>query len=659
MKRRAWATRRVGGFVDQWTETQTGCGTPKSVDGIVEELLSQSASRQFDASTQQIEAWEESVCVVGEALSEVASRVVEARDWSVLFEYSIPRREIRPDVVILGSGFVVPIEMKVGATTYSRADRLQAEDYGKDLEDFHEETSGLVVVPVLCATAAPLSDVDLAVRPSTSRVQLVNADRLGSVLTEVHSQFGTSHPINCDRWDQSRYRPTPGIVETALDVFGGQQVREISHAYADNLTATVDELRRVITQARERSERVVCFVTGVPGSGKTLAGLSAVHQITGDGDVNVLGTYLSGNGPLVDVLQYALARDLHDREGVKLRDAKHRASVMVQMVHRFVRELAESDHSPAENVIVFDEAQRAWDARQMKTKQRIAKSEAQITLEIMSRTQGWAVVVALVGEGQEINTGEAGIAEWTDALERFPEWMVQVSPHVFHQLGDRAVESPDLHLSVGVRAPRAQSLSDWVDALVEGRNTDASEALANNQDYPIYLSRDLEEMRSYLRDRASGDRRVGLLASAQARRLRAFGIEMSNDFQGGVHWPKWFVDGPDDVRSSYLLEVAASEFKCQGLEIDWAGLCWGSDFTRSVAGSEWVCRRVSGSRWVTEKDKTRAMNRYRVLLTRARYGMVIWVPEPSGHVPLVDAESLDATASFLLTCGVAPLAEAV
>ena len=179
MKRRAWATRKVGGFVDQWTETHTGCGTPKAVGGLVQELLGQSAARQFDASTQQIEAWEESVRVVGEALFEVASRVAEARDWSVLFEYSIPRREIRPDVVILGSGFVVSIEMKVGATTYSRADRLQAEDYGKDLEDFHEETSGLVVVPVLCATAAPLSDVDLAVRPSTSRVQLVNADRLG------------------------------------------------------------------------------------------------------------------------------------------------------------------------------------------------------------------------------------------------------------------------------------------------------------------------------------------------------------------------------------------------------------------------------------------------------------------------------------------------
>ena len=659
MDRRAWATRNVGGLVDKWSAKQAAGDTSHAADKILEELLAQSAKRQFDAPTQQVEAWRQSIRIVGQALFEVVSQVNEARDWSVLFEYSIPRRETRPDIVILGSGFVIPIEMKVGGTSYLRADRLQAEDYGKDLEDFHEKTNGLVVVPFLCVTVAPFTDVDLAATPTTSRVQLVNADRLGSVLTDVHSQFGTNSPIDCDSWDQSRYRPTPGIVETALEVFNGQQVREISHTYADNLTATVDELRRVIAQAREKSERVICFVTGVPGSGKTLAGLSAVHQVAEEGGVTILGTYLSGNGPLVDVLQYALARDLHNREGTKIGDATRRASVMVQMVHRFVRELAESNHPPAENVIVFDEAQRAWDSKQMETKQGIDKSEAQITLEIMSRTKDWSVVIALVGEGQEINTGEAGIAEWTKALEQFPGWRVQVSPHVHQQLGDQAKVSPYLHLSVGVRAPRAQSLSEWVDAVVDGRSTDAYTALQNVQDYPIYLCRDLEEMRSYLRDRASSDRRVGLLASAQARRLRAFGIEMSNDFQGGVHWPKWFVDGPDDIRSSYLLEVAASEFKCQGLEIDWAGLCWGSDFTWNLAENEWLCRKVSGSRWVTETDKTRAMNRYRVLLSRARYGMVIWVPKPLSPVPLVDAALADATASFLLKCGVVPLKEAM
>ena len=651
---RAWAKWTVGELARRWSDQDEVDGRLDLVQELVAELSGESGLRNFDVKPEQVYAWRESLQVVCAALSSLVAEVDEAKSWSVLCEYEIPRRGTRPDFVILGSGFVISIEMKVGATTYERSDRFQAEDYAKDLEDFHEESYGLTVIPVLCATEARYVDVDLLTTPTTSRVQLVNPSGLAPLLVDVASRLGSGELVNCVAWDQSRYRPTPGIVETALEVFSGHQVREITHAYADNLTATVDELRRLIIGARERSERLICFVTGVPGSGKTLAGMSAVHQTAGG--EGLLGTYLSGNGPLVAVLQYALAKDIQEREGIRTDDAKRRSSVLVQMVHGFVKELATSDRPPSENVIVFDEAQRAWDSRQMERKQRISKSEAEVTLEIMGRREDWAVVIALVGEGQEINTGEAGIGEWMTALQRFPSWSVHVSPHIPHGLGDRPAVSEDLHLSVGVRAPRAQALSDWVDALIEGRPSDALRALSRNQDYPVLLCRELDDMRAYLMDQPL-DRRVGLLASAQARRLRAFGIEMDGVFQGGVDWPRWFVDGREDIRSSYQLEVAASEFKCQGLEIDWAGLCWGSDFTWSQIDQEWTSRRLRGPKWVTDRDKTMAKNRYRVLLTRARYGLIIWVPRPSRSVPLVDLVALEETADFLLSCGVVPLSD--
>lgn len=655
VKQRAWAIRSVG-EIAQWEKQQSPDSTrPALIDKLVRELSAASGMSQFAVTSEQQWAWEESGQVMADVLRDLVEVAPDTKDWAVFFEYPIPRRETRPDVVLLGPGFVVVIEFKAGATSYPRADRLQADDYAKDLRDFHEESHGLLVIPVLCATAADSTYVDLSSDSAACQVQLVNTKSLSTLLAKAHRRFGKGPLINHQRWDQSRYRPTPGIVETALDVFSGQQVREISHAYADNLTATVDELQQIIEQARERSERVVCFVTGVPGSGKTLAGLAAVHKATGDDQLTVLGTYLSGNGPLVDVLRYALSRDLHQREQIRMSDATRRASVMVQMVHHFVRELATTERPPPENVIVFDEAQRAWDAKQMERKQRISSSEAQVTFDIMSRTPNWAAVIALVGEGQEINSGEAGIQEWTKALTDFPDWKIYVSPHVNHQLGSRPTESLGLHLSVGARAPRAKYLADWVDAVVAGKSRAARDALAANQDYPILLTRDLEVARAYLRDRASPDRRTGLLASAQARRLRALGIEMSNDFQSGIHWPRWFVDGPNDIRSSYQLEVAASEFKCQGLEIDWVGLCWGSDFTWDPAANEWNTQRMVGPKWVTDKDKTRATNRYRVLLSRARYGMVIWVPRPPEHIPLIDTASLDATATFLEACGVEPL----
>lgn len=265
-----------------------------------------------------------------------------------------------------------------------------------------------------------------------------------------------------------------------------------------------------------------------------------------------------------------------------------------------------------------------------------------------------------IGDGQEINTGEAGITAWFEALQERSDWVVYAAPDAAAgapELSNRIWHDADLHLDASVRSPRAVAIAAWADAVTAGDLAKASDLTDKFDEFPLLLTRSLGEMRSYLRDRARPDRRTGLIASSQARRLRPFGVEMDGAFQGSVDWPRWFVDGQDEIRSSYALEVAASEFKCQGLEIDWAGLCWGCDFTWRPGGS-WHAKRLSGGKWHEDSAVAYARNRYRVLLTRARHGLVIWVPDPDTATPLVDAAGLDRTADALLAAGARPLAEA-
>ena len=426
-------------------------------------------------------------------------------------------------------------------------------------------------------------------------------------------------------------------------------------SYANNLSATVDKVRSIVDEAEAEGLRSVCLITGVPGSGKTLAGLSVVQDPGTRGGARA---YMSGNGPLVQVLQYAVARDLHRRDGTPMGDAMRTARTLIQPVHQFVRELGSSIHEPAEHVIVFDEAQRAWDRNRMEHKQQIAASEAATTLAIMERKDRWAVIVALVGGGQEINAGEAGITAWFDALRERSEWLIYAAPAVaasVPELSGQIRVDTDLHLDASVRSPRAVAIAAWADAVTAGNLEEANGLTEEFAEFPLLLTRSLGEMRRYLFDRARPDRRTGLIASSQARRLRPFGIEMDGAFQGDINWPRWFVDDQDDIRSSYALEVAASEFKCQGLEIDWVGLCWGCDFTWRPERRIWQVRRLRGGAWQQDNAVAYARNRYRVLLTRARYGLVIWVPHADTGIPLVDAEGLDRTADALIAAGATPL----
>ncbi len=642
----AWYFDSVGGFLR---------APPATVASV---LVTKQSQRRFSLTREQEEAWDESLETLQEALGSVASRLgaETVGAWSLCLEYEIPRRQLRPDAVLLIGSAVVVLEFKTGDSGFDRSSRMQVEEYARDLRDFHQASRDATVVPVLAVTGRATGNWSLDVDELLDYAQCVGSQDLQHLLEEIWHRFGGTQRWAIEEWVTSNYQPTPGILETASDLFAGHEVREISHAYADNLTSTVSVVRREIENARRVGDRRVCFVTGVPGSGKTLAGLTAVHEGATGISGQSLGVYLSGNGPLVDVLRYSIARDMQSREGIPMKEAERRASTLIQPVHPFIAHHGPGQPNvPPEHVIVFDEAQRAWDVDQVRRKQSINDSEAGIALDAMSRVEGWSVIVALVGEGQEINRGEAGISSWIEALRTRPDWEA-VMPPGLESWGLHRIRREDaLHLSVSVRSPRSKSLADWIDAVVTGDVQRAQEHALGVDGFPIVLSRELDVVREYLRDRARLDRRTGLLASSQARRLRAFGIEMDGSFHGSVNWPVWFVHPQGDVRSSYELEIAASEFKCQGLELDWTGVCWGGDFLRDETAGIWAMRRLRGSQWVTDSQRERGRNRYRVLLSRARLGMAIWVPRPRRTMGLYSVGEFDATAEFLLDAGAASL----
>lgn len=648
---------------------QLGTITDNEIVGRLTQFLAQRGYSTQERS--QTDAWVWQLAFLRGTVERLLKEDLGARSWTLVLEFEPPRTQRRIDVVLLAPHVVFVIEFKVHATRFDRASRWQVEDYVRDLVDFHEGSRGRHIVPVVVATSASAPPQDCVAGQDARCVS--SPDQLAeTVLGEVsRSRVSPGEPLDAESWLQAGYRPTPTVIEAAEELFAGHSVTDISHAYADNLTVTAGTLIHAIVEARRESKRIVCFVTGVPGAGKTLAGLSAVHDPSLRAVGGAAGVFLSGNGPLVKVVREALRRDANRRRVQA--DARRSARVFIQNVHQFIREHADDNAPlPPEHVVVFDEAQRAWDAAHMakKSEGRSAFSEAELVLRIMGRLPDWSVVIALVEGGQEIHAGEAGIAEWGRALQSSTTpWSVWASPAVLegdasmagHRLFDADSEGrcsthseASLHLSVNVRSPRAKRLTEWVEHVLGSRFREAKELSAHFADFPLVGFRDLPEARAWLRDRARSERRSGLLASSGALRLRAHGVEVSSGFRRGYPYEDWFLGETDDVRSSNALEVAATEFECQGLEIDWTCLCWGHDLCLNRE-SRWVPRRFSGRAWNTVRRFeriTHVINRYRVLLTRARLGMAIWVPRENGADATRDSRQMDAVAAFLESCGV-------
>lgn len=636
-------------------------------EAILGELVT---SHTFDTDVLQRGAWQHQI----RALKRILPTLQSA---DVLFEFAIPRMGKRADVVLLTGGIVFVLEYKVGEASYPRRAIEQALDYATDLKNFHEGSHQRKIVPVLVSTKAQrVAFNDEWFDDDVSHVQYANDDSLLEIVDFFVSNYGSSD-LDHASWIASTYKPTPTICEAAQALYAGHDVSDISRsdAGAINLSKTAECISQIIERSKLSDKKSICFVTGVPGSGKTLAGLNIANQrLNSHKDEHAV--FLSGNGPLVTVLREALARDEVSRckrnpvhENMSKKAALAKASTFIQNIHHFRDENLRTEKPPAEQVVVFDEAQRAWTKKQasrfMREKRGLEnfdQSEPEFLLSVMDRHEDWCTVICIIGGGQEINTGEAGIGEWFDALHgSFNHWDIFVSEGLSssehfggeeledHMGGLNASNEPDLHLDTAVRSFRSEKVSNFVHNLIEGESAVANSLMASLTEYPIVLTRDVSSARKWLRSKARGTERYGLVASSNAQRLRAIGP----DVRVKIDPATWFLNDDMDVRSSYYLEDIATEFDIQGLELDWVGMCWDANLRRN--GDEWGLSQFKGSKWMNVNDPAKRsylINSYRVLLTRARQGMVICVPEGDQNDQTRLPEFYDPIFSYLRSCGI-------
>lgn len=635
------------------------------LDAVYGRLVQGAASSNLGADAAQVVAWQSTLPLLRDVIGQLLSVRPDLDAAGLFIEYEIPRRSKRIDAVIVNSASVAVIEFKTSTDQLTRSAVWQVEDYALDLRDFHHSTRGKTISCVVAASDG--EGIDRVLTGSVVPIRACTMDRMAPVLDAALVKDAAG--VEPAEWDASRYDPTPNVITATRHLFSTHSVDSINRASADNLDETLRSIQDIARVSLRDRRHAICFVTGVPGSGKTLAGLSAAQT----GDDQVRAAYLSGNGPLVAVLREAVARDAADRHG-GVGTARRHAETLIQNVHRFIDEygIVSPTHVPPEQVVVFDEAQRAWHAERMTSKRRRdLPSEPSLMLEIMGRHESGCLVVALVGHGQEIHNGEAGLSEWGRAIVASSvKWDVYASPEVLRSdqpdpsrrlFGSPAepgtVQSiPSLHLSAVIRSPRATQMAKWVDAVLAGDPDEASGLIRSLDGFRIGLTRSLASARLWLRDAGRDEMRAGLVASSGALRLRPEGLELDTNFQRNYPIERWFLDGPDDVRSSHALEVAMTEFSCQGLEIDFAGVCWDADLR--FGNDSWRFHRFSGNSWRRIKrpeDQLYLLNKYRVLLTRAREGMVIYVPPGSPDDATRVPAWYDETANYLLRCGLSKI----
>jgi hypothetical protein len=637
--------------------------SPSEVLGIIADHC------EFTLRQEQRDAWRAEIEFLQSHLRDL--------EGSILFEYSIPRMGRRIDVVLLIRGVIFVVEFKVGSEAFDLGAIDQVWDYALDLKNFHEASHHLPIAPILIATEASIEGIHPIAAPDrVFRPLLTNGSTFRDALFAVLSS-SSGPSIELEGWLSAPYRPTPTIVEAARALYAQHSVDAIARhdAGAANLRITSRRIEQLVDEAKRTRQKIVCFVTGVPGAGKTLVGLNVAtrrHEI----DASNPAVYLSGNGPLVAVLREALTRDEVARQkslGKKVRKGQVGESVkqFIQNVHHFRDEaLSDAINAPAEHVAIFDEAQRAWTLektakfmKQRKNRPNFSQSEPEFLLSYMDRHPDWSVVVCLVGGGQEINEGEAGIESWIHAAkDRFSGWRMHISDrlmdseyaagHVLEMVRNRPNTTFDdsLHLAVSMRSFRAENVSLFVKEVLDREERAAAAAFEQLADrYPIAVTRDLDAAKAWIRERARGSERYGLVASSKAQRLKPHAI----DIRVKTDPVKWFLEGKDDTRSSYYLEDAATEFQVQGLELDWTCVTWDADLRTS--GKRWSYHDFRGSRWQNVKkleNQRYLLNAYRVLLTRARQGMVIFVPPGNQNDPTRAPGFYDATFDFLRRIGV-------
>lgn len=615
----------------------------KSINEIIGHITREN---QFDSNRNTNQSWERQIEILKDTLVGI--------NGEIYFEFSIPRMGKRVDCLLIIQNIVFIIEFKVGEKEYLSSNLDQVWDYALDLKNFHKPSHDALLVPILVATEAKSENIQFLQTTHEDglfKPLKANKKNLREILLNGIESCQNNLLLVGKEYINGSYSPTPTIIEAAVTMYKNHSVADITRSDADakNLTTTTKSVSDIIEQAQNEKKKVICFVTGVPGAGKTLVGLDiATKHLDKEQDTHSI--FLSGNGPLVAILQEALARDTFQRSkeiGEKITKVKAREGVkaFIQIIHHY-RDAYLVDHTaPFDHVAIFDEAQRAWNKeqtvnfmRRKKNQPDFAYSEPEYLISCLDRHQDWAVIVCLVGGGQEINTGEAGISEWLYAIRNsFPHWEVQISPNLtdseynaFDAIAEiekdcKTYYDANLHLSVSMRSYRAENVALFIKQLLDLETQKAYDTLKLISDkYPIVITRSIEAAKKWLKEKARGSERYGIVVSSQAYRLKPLAIDVRVETDP-VHW---FLADKDDVRSSYYLEDVATEFQVQGLELDWACVTWDGDFRYSE--NEWKTFSFVGNKWQNIKKEERKLylkNAYRVLLTRARQGMVIVVPE--------------------------------
>lgn len=649
----------------------------------------------FDINKEQANAWENQIGELQRRLEECGM------EGDIIFEYDIVRLGKRIDVILLIRHMVFSLEFKNGKDLFTAQDAQQAEDYAIDIKNFHKESEDLYVCPILIATDAakyPKPQSSACYPDKQVHLQRENIETLIPKITEISSLYGDDGEIDFDKWFNSPYYPTPTIIAAAVEAYSSHNLSQIAQSEAgqENINLCESKIYEIIEYAKTNKKKCVCFVTGVPGAGKTLVGLDVVAKSLDD-KTDGLSVYLSGNGPLVEVLREALKKSVEARDKErrdlwrrakksagksfnvpkpdKLFDKHTQAAIntLIQSSYAFKKDNTSRSNPTPESILIFDEAQRAWNQKKMEEKHDdplMAVSEPKLLFTIMDRHQDWAVMICLVGLGQDIYDGEMGINEWFRCgIEEFKEWELFYSPSIFSQVEDKNIDRdmilsctrchqmPELHLKTSIRSFRADKQCQFVDSLLDNdpkRTAEVYQKIAEK--YPVYLTRDYDQAKRWVREKVRGSQRSGVLACSSAQRLKPEGIYVSKE----IDVKNWFLAPSDDLRSSNKLEVVASEFKVQGLEIDWAIVCWDADLRRSKDGKDWDHFNFRGTRWNKRnkaEEKRYLVNSYRVLLTRARQGMVIFVPK--GVDPeedsTRDSRYYDGIYQYLLSCGIKEL----
>jgi DUF2075 family protein len=605
-----------------------------------------SSNNNFDLGREQQRAWLIQIDLLKRSLNGLCGEI--------FFEFSIPRMGKRVDNILIIENVVFVIEFKVGESNFQKHQIDQVLDYALDLKNFHEPSHNAIIVPVLISTEAKRSQLEIFQTNHNDNLLnpiLCNQLDLRKAILLIIEWCKDSVKVNLDEYASGRYSPTPTIIEAAVSLYSSHSVDAItrSDASAINLRETTKAISDIIEDSKANNKKSICFVTGVPGAGKTLVGLNVATSHL-DKKLGNSSVYLSGNGPLVSILQEALTRDKVKREKSKnnkltKKEALQGVKSFIQIIHHYRDTYLFDKSAPYDHVAIFDEAQRAWDREQTSKFMKIKKgqldfdfSEPEFLISCLDRHIDWAVVVCLVGGGQEINTGEAGISEWINAISnRFINWGVYISPNLnsSEYSAQKAIEKVEktskiyfdqnLHLGVSMRSFRAEKLSQFIKELLDREIENAINTLREiSKQYPIVISRDLIKAKNWLKEKARGSERYGIVVSSQAYRLKPLAI----DVKSTMNPVNWFLEGKDDVRSSFYLEDVATEFQIQGLELDWTCVVWDADLRFNYLG--WKYHSFVGSKWqkINKEHRQRYLiNAYRVLLTRARQGMVIVVPE--------------------------------